>query len=145
TDPGEGRDLAATRVELADELTALLDDSIGPDPRIPYGLKTELTGSQVVVTLHNGSPVPWRKVQLSLNGVRAYPVPLVDPGTAITVGFPIPGAGRITARARFTSDGRSHAFRVRADGRRGRAPASPTSPARRPSPAAPPETLRPQA
>ncbi|MEV0237754.1 arylsulfatase [Nonomuraea sp. NPDC050786] len=145
TDPGEHRDLAATRAALAGELTALLDGSIGPDPRVPYGLETELAGGRVLVTLHNGSSVPWRNVRLSLNGARARTVPVVAPGTSITVGFPLPGADRLTARARFTADGRPHDFRVRAGGPHGRVPASPARHARPTSPAAPTATRRPQA
>ncbi|MET7331290.1 arylsulfatase [Nonomuraea sp. NPDC005650] len=118
-DPAESRDLAAERVELVDELMIMLDDSIGPDPRIPYGLKTEITGGQVVVTLHNGSAAPWREVKLSLKGAgavnRARTMPRVDPGTAISVGFPLPrgsGSGeQITARAGFDAGGRSLSFR----------------------------------
>ncbi|MFD0472853.1 hypothetical protein ACFQ0B_34585 [Nonomuraea thailandensis] len=92
----------------------LLDGSIGEDPRLPYGLRTELTGGQVVVTLHNGSAVPWTQVELGLDGrrrARAHTVARVDPGMAISVGFPAPSAGRITARAGFRSGGRSHVFR----------------------------------
>ncbi|MEV4170439.1 arylsulfatase [Nonomuraea sp. NPDC049709] len=112
-DPGEQRDLAAARPALTQELVDRLDRSIGPDPRIPYGLRTELQGGQVVVTLHNGSSVPWRRVQLGLDGrrrTRAHTVERVDPGTAIAVGFPAP-SGRITVRAAFEADGRSHVFR----------------------------------
>ncbi|MEV4581110.1 arylsulfatase [Nonomuraea jabiensis] len=113
TDPGERRDLAAERVELVDELMIELDDSIGPDPRIPYGLRTEITGGQVVVTLYNGSSVPWRDVALGLNRARARTMPRVDPGTAISVGFALPGgSGKpIIARAEFDAGGRSLSFR----------------------------------
>ncbi|MGN9842890.1 arylsulfatase [Nonomuraea sp. H19] len=116
TDPGERLDLAAARPELADELLATLDESIGPDPRLPYGLRTEITGNEVVVTLHNGSAVPWRGVRLGLDGPRragAHPVPQVDPGAAITVGFALPAASRrrVVVRADFEADGRAHTFR----------------------------------
>ncbi|MFC7584079.1 arylsulfatase [Nonomuraea antimicrobica] len=113
-DPGEERDLAGDRPDLTQELQDLLDSSIGPDPRIPYGLRTELTGDQVVVTLHNGSSVPWRQVRLGLDGrkrSRAQTVALVDPGAAVSVGFPAPSAGKVTARADFEANGRSHVFR----------------------------------
>lgn len=117
TDPGERRDLAAARPDLAEELLATLDASIGDDPRIPYGLKTELTGDQIVVTLHNGSAVPWTEVKLGLDGprrARAHTVPRVDPGMAISVGFPLPAGGRgnrVVARADFVAGGRSQVFR----------------------------------
>ncbi|SPL90373.1 Arylsulfatase [[Actinomadura] parvosata subsp. kistnae] len=113
-DPGESRDIAAARPQITRELMELLDDSIGEDPRLPYGLRTELTGGQVVVTLHNGSAVPWTQVELGLDGkrrTRAHTVARVDPGTAISVGFPAPSGGRITARADFQAGGRSHVFR----------------------------------
>ncbi|MFB4272756.1 arylsulfatase [Nonomuraea sp. GTA35] len=113
-DPGERRDLAAARPQITQELMELLDSSIGEDPRLPYGLRTELTGGQVVVTLHNGSAVPWTQVELGLDGkrkARAHTVARVDPGMAISVGFPAPSTGRITARAGFRASGRSHVFR----------------------------------
>lgn len=113
-DQGESRDLAAARPQITQELVELLDSSIGEDPRMPYGLRTELTGGQVVVTLHNGSAVPWTQVELGLDGkrrTRAHTVARVDPGMAISVGFPAPSTGRITARAGFRAGGRSHVFR----------------------------------
>ncbi|MET8869023.1 arylsulfatase [Nonomuraea sp. NPDC004580] len=113
TDPYERRDLAEARPELAEQLLARLDRSIGPDPRLPYGLRTEVTGDQVVVTLHNGSAEPWRDVRLSLDGergARARKVASVAPGMAISVGFPVP-SGRITARADFRAAGRKQVFR----------------------------------
>ncbi|SEG90453.1 Arylsulfatase A [Nonomuraea solani] len=112
-DPGERRDLAAARPDLTERLQNRLDGSIGPDPRTPYGLRTELTGDQVVVTLHNGSAEPWRDVRLGLDGspkVRAHAVARVEPGMSISVGFPR-RSGKITARADFESGGRSHVFR----------------------------------
>ncbi|TLF81416.1 arylsulfatase [Nonomuraea sp. KC401] len=116
-DPGEKLDLAADRPELAAELLATLDASIGPDPRTPYGLRTELTDDQVIVTLHNGSSRAWRGVELGLDGPRkrrARRVPRLEPGAAITVGFPLPARrGRIVARAAFTHGGRRHVFRAR--------------------------------
>ncbi|WP_171074998.1 arylsulfatase [Nonomuraea basaltis] len=116
TDPGEQRDLSLARPELAGELLATLDASIGPDPRIPYGLKTEVTGEEIVVTLHNGSSEPWHQVKLGLDGprrVRAHTVERVDPGMAISVGFPRPATprGRLVARADFEAGGRSQLFR----------------------------------
>ncbi|MFB9469852.1 arylsulfatase [Nonomuraea salmonea] len=113
TDPYERRDLAGARPELAGQLLARLDRSIGPDPRLPYGLRTEVTGDQVVVTLHNGSAEPWRDVRLSLDGergARARKVASVAPGMAISVGFPVP-SGRIAARADFRAAGRKQVFR----------------------------------
>ncbi|MEV4472659.1 arylsulfatase [Nonomuraea sp. NPDC049504] len=112
-DPYERRDLAGARPELAGQLLARLDRSIGPDPRLPYGLRTEVTGDQVVVTLHNGSAEPWRDVRLSLDGergARARKVASVAPGMAISVGFPVP-SGRIAARADFRAAGRKQVFR----------------------------------
>ncbi|GAA2211970.1 arylsulfatase [Nonomuraea monospora] len=113
-DPGESRDLAAARPRIAQELGELLDGSIGDDPRLPYGLRTELASGQVVVTLHNGSAVPWTQVELGLGGkrrARAHTVARVDPGMAVSVGFPVPATGKITARADFQANGRSHTFR----------------------------------
>ncbi|WP_181448921.1 arylsulfatase [Nonomuraea aridisoli] len=115
TDPRERHDLAAAKPDLALELSEELDNAIGSDPRIPYGLRAEVTADQVVVTLHNGSSVPWRNVRLGLDGRRkrrAHTVPVVVPGTAISVGFPVP-SGKITARADFDAKGRSHVFRQR--------------------------------
>ncbi|MEV4081141.1 arylsulfatase [Nonomuraea fuscirosea] len=113
-DPGERRDLSARKPELTRELLAELDRSIGGDPRTPYGLRTELTADQLVVTLYNGSAVPWRNVRLGLDRprrARAHTVARVNPGTALSVGFPLPSSGRITARAAFDAGGRSHVFR----------------------------------
>ncbi|MEV0168628.1 arylsulfatase [Nonomuraea fuscirosea] len=113
-DPGERRDLSARKPELTRELLAELDRSIGGDPRTPYGLRTELTAGRLVVTLYNGSAVPWRNVRLGLDRprrARAHTVARVNPGTALSVGFPLPSSGRITARAAFDAGGRSHVFR----------------------------------
>ncbi|WP_237105361.1 arylsulfatase [Nonomuraea sp. MG754425] len=113
-DPGERRDQAAARPAITRQLVELLDRSIGTDPRIPYGLRTEVSGDQVVVTLHNGSATPWTKVELGLDGKRrrrARTVARVEPGMAISVGFPAPDGGRVVARADFTSGGRAHVFR----------------------------------
>ncbi|MEW9554350.1 arylsulfatase [Nonomuraea sp. NPDC050783] len=115
-DPGETRDLAAARPELAEELMATLDAAIGPDPRIPYGLRSEIRGDEVVVTLENGSTVPWDDVVLGVDGprrARASKVRRVEPGMAISVGFPLPAAGRdrLVARAAFRALGRSQLFR----------------------------------
>ncbi|MFG1614924.1 arylsulfatase [Nonomuraea wenchangensis] len=116
TDPGERRDLAAARPELAAELAATLDAEIGEDPRIPYGLRSEVVGDELVVTLENGSGVPWNDVVLGVDGprkTRASKVQRVEPGMAISVGFPLPaaGAGRLVARAAFRALGRSQLFR----------------------------------
>ncbi|GAA3238385.1 hypothetical protein GCM10020216_062310 [Nonomuraea helvata] len=104
-----------------------------------YGISNGLTG--YTFALRGGL----RKEPLKPAAARARTVPVVDPGTSITVGFPLPGAVLITARARFTADGRPHDFRVRAGGPRGRGPASPARRARPTSPAAPTATRRPQA
>ncbi|MEU6714854.1 arylsulfatase [Nonomuraea sp. NPDC046802] len=114
TDQGEQHDLAAERPELTEELTRTLDASIGPDPRTPYGLKTQVKGDQLVVTLFNGSSVAWREVQLGIDGARrarAHTVARVNPGMSISVGFPLPAAGTVTARAGFRAGGRAHVFR----------------------------------
>ncbi|MCK2216661.1 arylsulfatase [Actinomadura sp. ATCC 31491] len=121
TDRGEAHDLAAERPELAEELMATLDSAIGPDPRLPYGLRSEVAGDEVVVTLENGSAVPWDDVVLGLDGARqarASKVRRVEPGMAISVGFPLPAAGRerLVARAAFRALGRTQLFR-RAHGR----------------------------
>ncbi|WP_211267018.1 arylsulfatase [Nonomuraea candida] len=113
-DPGESRDLAAARPQITRELVELLDRSIGDDPRTPYGLRSELAGDQIVVSLHNGSTVPWRNVRLRLDGRRraqAHTVARLDPGMAVSVGFPVPSSGRATARADFEAGGRTHVFR----------------------------------
>jgi arylsulfatase A-like enzyme len=121
TDPGERHDLAADRPDVADELMATLDASIGDDPRIPYGLRTEVSGDELVVTLYNGSTVPWEEVELGLDGprrARARTVARVDPGAAISVGFTLPPRvrGRLVARADFEAGGRSQRFRKRHPG-----------------------------
>lgn len=111
-DPSERHDLAAERPALTRELLALLDRSIGADPRTPYGLRARVRGGQVVVSLHNGSAVPWRGVRLGVRApyrAEAGSAALVEPGTAVEARFPLP-AGPITVRARFRAGGRSHAF-----------------------------------
>ncbi|RVX42332.1 arylsulfatase A-like enzyme [Nonomuraea polychroma] len=130
-DPGERLDLAAARPDLTDELMVALDESIGPDPRIPYGLKTETTGSEIVVTLHNGSTVPWNEIKLGLDGPRksrAHTVARLDPGMAIAVGFQLPAGsrGRVVALADFEAAGRSQHFRK--VHRRNPFPADPVAP-----------------
>lgn len=112
-DIGERHNLAAAKPLLAEELCAELDAAIGPDPRLPYGLRTEVSGDEVVVTLHNGSKVPWRDVRINLDKARkadAHTVSVIEPGTAFSAGFPVP-SGRIVARADFEANGRSHVFR----------------------------------
>ncbi|MCG5218168.1 sulfatase-like hydrolase/transferase [Streptosporangium soli] len=133
TDLGERRNLTATRPEIAAELNALMDASVGPDPRTPYGLRvtaarTGLRGEphEMVVRLHNGSAVSWNDVHLSLDvppgwratgdGRRA----VLMPGDSITTTFTVTApAGRtsltrtLLARARFDASGRRVRFRSR--------------------------------
>ena len=114
TDPYERRNLAAARPGLVKQLLTRLDRSIGPDSRLPYGLRTEVRAGEVVVTLHNGSAEPWRDVRLGLDGERgARPgaVASVAPGMSISARFPVPASGGITARADFRARGRKQVFR----------------------------------
>ncbi|WP_113701378.1 arylsulfatase [Nonomuraea lactucae] len=112
-DPGERRDLAATRPRLAEDLLARLDAEIGPDPRRPYGLEVTSAGGRVTVTLRNGSAVPWRRVSLRLHGHRgrAARTATLEPGRSFAAVFEVDGGGNLTARADFRAGGRRHTFR----------------------------------
>ncbi|WP_344056666.1 arylsulfatase, partial [Sphaerisporangium rubeum] len=66
-DRGERHDVSVTHPDRVIELNDLLDASIGPDPRLPYGLTAYEEGAEVEVTLMNGSARPWRDVRLSLD------------------------------------------------------------------------------
>ncbi|MGW0479546.1 arylsulfatase [Nonomuraea sp. NPDC003214] len=116
TDLGETRDLASRRPELAAELMELLDQSIGPDPRTPYGLRVRSAGEQVTVALVNGSKVPWRRVTLAVTtaGGRRMAgrreVTLL-PGEEVSEVFTVGGRGPVTASAGFGAGGRRHTFR----------------------------------
>jgi arylsulfatase A-like enzyme len=120
TDVGERRDLAGRRPELAAELMTLLDGSIGPDPRGPYGLKVLGAADQVTVTLVNGSAVPWQRVKLGLSleqGRRLAAreeVATLLPGEECSAVFPVGGDRAVTASAAFRAAGRRHTFRRRA-------------------------------
>ncbi|WP_221762190.1 arylsulfatase [Nonomuraea sp. WAC 01424] len=114
-DPAERHDLAAVRPALAGELLALLDREIGADPRTPYGLRARVRDGRLVVTLRNGSGVPWHDVRLGVRAPHRHeapPVARVDPGTAAEATFPLPAAGPVTVRARFRAEGRPHTFTV---------------------------------
>lgn len=120
TDLGEQRDLARRRPELATRLMTLLDRSIGPDPRRPYGLKVLGAADQVTVTLVNGSAVPWRRVRLGLDLAQGRRLTAPDavatllPGEECSAVFPVGEVRRVTASAAFRADGRRHTFRRRA-------------------------------
>jgi arylsulfatase A-like enzyme len=120
TDVGEQRDLAGRRPELAAELMTLLDGSIGPDPRGPYGLKVLGAADQVTVTLVNGSAVPWRRVKLGLSLAQGRRLAARDevatllPGEECSAVFPVGGGRAVTASAVFRAAGRRHTFRRRA-------------------------------
>ncbi|WP_053175057.1 arylsulfatase [Nonomuraea sp. SBT364] len=119
TDLGETRDLAGRRPELVAELLALLDASIGDDPRTPYGLRVEGAGDQVTVALVNGSKVPWRRVTLALTTPRGQRVAgrrevTLLPGEEVSEVFTVRGRGAVTASAGFATGGtggRRHTFR----------------------------------
>ncbi|WP_336205584.1 arylsulfatase [Nonomuraea sp. LPB2021202275-12-8] len=117
TDQQERRDLARRRPELTRELMALLDESIGPDPRGPYGLKVLSAAGEVTVTLVNGSAVPWTQVRLGLNLPRGRRLEARDevaallPGEECSAVFPVGERGLVTASAGFRTGGRRHAFR----------------------------------
>jgi arylsulfatase A-like enzyme len=119
-DPAERHDVAATHPNLVADLTALLDASIGPDPRLPYGLQAHEESGQVLVTLHNGSATPWRNVRLTLaapgstrTGGRTNTLP---PGESLTATFTLtkdPDKGPLSARSRFTVTGKTVRLRVK--------------------------------
>ncbi|MEO3811975.1 sulfatase-like hydrolase/transferase [Sphaerisporangium sp. B11E5] len=121
-DRGERHDVSTIRSGLVIELNDLLDASIGPDPRLPYGLEAYEEGGQVVVTLMNGSTKPWRDVRLTLDssgrrstrtGGRAE---VIEPGESLTATFTLTGEteeGPLAGRARFTVNGRTVRFRAK--------------------------------
>ncbi|GAA0994102.1 arylsulfatase [Acrocarpospora macrocephala] len=116
-DRGERHDVSARNPQLVAELVDLLDGSIGDDPRVPYGLEVREEGSEVMVTLHNGSASPWRNVRLSLDTFESERTDALEPGAALTVTFTFAGdAGRgpRLARARFTANGRKVTFQAKA-------------------------------
>ncbi|MGI5272751.1 sulfatase-like hydrolase/transferase [Nonomuraea sp. CA-218870] len=117
TDLGERKDVSAERPELVSELMGLLDQSIGPDPRRPYGLRMAASGDQVTVTLVNGSAVTWRRVRLAIGLPRGRRVTSprevaeLLPGEEISATFRVPGHGMVTGSAAFRTGSRRHTFR----------------------------------
>ncbi|SEN27267.1 Arylsulfatase A [Nonomuraea pusilla] len=116
-DPGERRNLAALRPALAADLVARLDRSIGPDPRLPYGMELAVADGRLTVTLRNGSAVSWRDVELSVGGARpaSAPAGTLAPGEETSAVFPLAGAdpAGVTARAVFRTSRGRHVFRRR--------------------------------
>ncbi|MEV4838156.1 sulfatase-like hydrolase/transferase [Nonomuraea sp. NPDC049486] len=116
-DLGERKDLAAIRPDVVSELMDLLDRSIGPDPRRPYGLRVTASGDRVTVTLVNGSAVTWRKVRLGLTLPRGGKVTArrevaeLLPGEETSATFRVPGRGLVTGSAAFRSGKKRHTFR----------------------------------
>jgi len=115
-DVGERRDVSAQRPALVSELMTLLDASIGPDRRSPYGLEVTGSAGEVSVRLRNGSAVPWQRVrlQLSLPGGRtlaAREAVTVGPGEETGAVFAVAGSGPVLASAGFRAGGRRHRFR----------------------------------
>ncbi|GAA4099115.1 arylsulfatase [Nonomuraea soli] len=114
-DPGEQNDLSATWPAFTGSLLSLLDRSIGPDPRLPYGLRTLVDGGRLTVTLHNGSSVPWQDVRLSYEPAKGLRVGdparvTLAPGSSTGAVFLMPGgSGRVWAH--FRTGTRKHAFR----------------------------------
>ncbi|MED7931889.1 sulfatase-like hydrolase/transferase [Nonomuraea sp. LP-02] len=117
TDLGERKDLSSDRPELVGELMELLDQSIGPDPRRPYGLRMTASGDRVTVTLVNGSAVTWRRVRLALDLPRGRKATArqeaaeLAPGEKISATFRVPGRGAVTGSASFRTGSGRHTFR----------------------------------
>jgi arylsulfatase A-like enzyme len=129
-DRGERHNVATTRSEIAAELDALMDASVGPDPRGPYGLRLTsardgLRGEphEVVVTLDNGSAVTWNDVRVSLTVPHGWRVDggerreALLPGESVIASFTVVApAGRtqvtksLSAAARFTASGKRVRF-----------------------------------
>ncbi|PZG45518.1 Tat pathway signal sequence domain protein [Spongiactinospora gelatinilytica] len=129
TDRGEKHDLAGERPELAAELDALMDASVAPDPRLPYGMRL---GGQVaarggrthelVVTLHNGSKVSWDDLRIDLSVPKGWRVSrstarrALEPGASAKVVFRVTPPSqtapprRFTSTARFSAGGRPVRF-----------------------------------
>jgi len=131
-DRSEKKDLAAERPELAAELSELMDASIGPDPRTPYGMgmEGELTAPsggrhEVIVNLHNGSEVPWRNLRVTLKAPKGWKTggvarrDVLEPGTSARVVFRVTAPSRTTpaetflSTARFSADEKDVRFTAR--------------------------------
>lgn len=126
-DAGERQNLADAVPDLAAELEALMDASIGEDPRVPYGLRIRTqrhaprgVPHEVIVTLHNGSTERWRNVRLRLQAPPGWRVTggthlaMLEPGESLPIVFTVtppkdgtaPVVKTITARAIFSANGR---------------------------------------
>ncbi|GAA0403832.1 N-acetylgalactosamine-6-sulfatase [Acrocarpospora corrugata] len=118
-DRGERHNVAANHPQLVTELTELLDRSIGPDPRVPYGLRVREEAGELAATLVNGSATPWRKVRLSLPGGLSEgsgaQADELAPGESLTATFPLTARDDF-AQAKFTANGRAVMFRARVPG-----------------------------
>jgi arylsulfatase A-like enzyme len=116
-DARERTDLAAERPDMVTELMDLLDQSIGEDPRRPYGLRLKAAGDQVTVTLVNGSGVTWHRVRLALTLPRGRrltsrrEVAQLRPGEEVSATFRVPVRGLVTGQASFRTGKRRHTFR----------------------------------
>lgn len=133
TDLGERNNVAADHPDLVAELDALMDSSVGFDPRVPYGLRVKtdrrvVLGAphEVTVTLINGSKEPWRDVRIRLDVPPGWRVRgatrhgVLQPGDRLSVTFHVtpPRGGRpkpeaLQARAVFSAQGRMVRFRKR--------------------------------
>lgn len=133
-DLGERRDVAARHPDLVAELTALMDASVGPDPRLPYGMhvgggRTAVAGRphEVVVHLRNGSAAAWTGLRLRIEAPPGWrvrgggPQPSLAPGESARVPFVVvPPARRpagiappLLATADFRAGNRKVRFHAR--------------------------------
>ncbi|MDF5758225.1 sulfatase-like hydrolase/transferase [Spongiactinospora sp. TRM90649] len=116
SDRGERHDLAAKRPNIASELNALMDASVGPDPRVPYGMRLierpdTPAGEphELVVTLHNGSKVAWSGLRVHLDAPDGWRVrgstrgKTLQPGASTRLVFRVTPPSREAAPRRFTS------------------------------------------
>ncbi|WP_084964803.1 arylsulfatase [Thermoactinospora rubra] len=116
TDPRERKDLSRAMPGLVASLTRHLDASIGPDPRLPYGMRIARAPGTVVVTLLNGSAVPWTGIRLSLELDDGRVVPAgrlasLPAGAAHSFEVMVGAVTRVAAVAAFRASGRRVRFR----------------------------------
>jgi arylsulfatase A-like enzyme len=132
TDRGERKDLSRAEPQVAAELNALMDAAVGPDPRLPYGMRLTITADPAggrshtaVVRLRNGSATTWTDLRIRLAAPSGWRVDgdgrhaPIEPGTSATVAFTLTPSsaatptGTFMATARFSADGRRVRFRAR--------------------------------
>ncbi len=119
-DLGEKRDVAAEHPDLVAELNALMDASVGPDPRRPYGMHvgggtTAVAGRphEVVVHLRNGSDETWTGLRLRMQAPPGWrisgggPHPSLAPGESAKVVFVVvpPSRGLLPGSSSGRSSG----------------------------------------